>query len=168
MKCRCTAVDLRGHGDTTTQDETDMSAAVLSKDVGDVISAYYGEEAPPIILIGHRWPFCTCSLIYLCLYLSMGGAIAVHTAHHNLVPSLIGLVVIDVVEGESRWLSHDCVWHCWYIGTAMEALSSMQSFLRSRPPGFKSLEHAIEYCVRSGAVRNVESARVSMVGQLKR
>ncbi|ELU08215.1 hypothetical protein CAPTEDRAFT_173271 [Capitella teleta] len=135
VKCRCAAVDLRGHGDTTTQDETDMSAAVLSKDVGDVISAYYGEEAPPIILIGH----------------SMGGAIAVHTAHHNLVPSLIGLVVIDVVEG-----------------TAMEALSSMQSFLRSRPPGFKSLEHAIEYCVRSGAVRNVESARVSMVGQLKR
>lgn len=30
----------------------------------------------------------------------MGGAIAVHTAIRHLVPSLIGLVVIDVVEGK--------------------------------------------------------------------
>lgn len=31
---------------------------------------------------------------------SMGGAIAVHTAIRHLVPSLIGLIVIDVVEGK--------------------------------------------------------------------
>ena len=30
---------------------------------------------------------------------SMGGAIAVHTAHRELIPTLIGLAVIDVVEG---------------------------------------------------------------------
>ena len=30
-------------------------------------------------------------------------------------------------------------------GTAMEALNSMQSFLRSRPKTFKSLENAIEW-----------------------
>lgn len=59
---------------------------------------------------------------------SMGGAIAVHTAIRDMVPSLSGLVVIDVVEG-----------------TALEALSSMQSFLRGRPKIFKSLEHAIEW-----------------------
>ena len=59
---------------------------------------------------------------------SMGGAIAVHTAIRDLVPSLSGLVVIDVVEG-----------------TALEALSSMQSFLRGRPKVFKSIEHAIEW-----------------------
>ena len=76
-------MDIRGHGDTVTEDEEDMSAEVLSKDVGDVIHAFYGDDPPPIILIGH----------------SMGGAIAVHTAHRNLVPSLIGLAVIDVVEG---------------------------------------------------------------------
>jgi len=29
----------------------------------------------------------------------MGGAIAVHAAYKNLVPNLIGLAVIDVVEG---------------------------------------------------------------------
>ena len=47
----------------------------------------------------------------------------------------VGICVIDVVEG-----------------TAMDALSSMQGFLRSRPCKFKSLEQAIEWCVRSGQV----------------
>ncbi len=41
---------------------------------------------------------------------SMGGAIAVHTAAKDLVPSLIGLCVIDVVEGNtvfvfSTWIN---------------------------------------------------------------
>ena len=30
----------------------------------------------------------------------MGGAIAIHTAAQRLLPSLIGLVVVDVVEGK--------------------------------------------------------------------
>ena len=66
------------------------------------------------------------------------------------IPSLSGVCVIDVVEG-----------------TAMDALSSMQSVLRSRPKSFPSLNYAIEWSVRSGQVRNVESARVSMPGQLR-
>uniref|UniRef100_A0A3Q2G698 Protein phosphatase methylesterase 1 n=1 Tax=Cyprinodon variegatus TaxID=28743 RepID=A0A3Q2G698_CYPVA len=101
-------------------------------DVGKVVEALYGESPPPIMMIGH----------------SMGGAIAVHTASANHVPSLLGLCVIDVVE------------------TAMDALNSMQNFLRSRPKTFKSLENAIEW-VKSGQIRNVESARVSMGGQVK-
>ena len=73
----------------------------------------------------------------------MGGALAVHTALLNSAPAnnvqtnetmsprdydqvviqnLVGVCVIDVVEG-----------------TAMEALSSMQSFLRSRPKSFQSI-----------------------------
>ena len=58
----------------------------------------------------------------------MGGAIAVHAAATEQLPTLAGLIVIDVVEG-----------------TAMEALASMQSFLRSRPKHFPSLEQAIEW-----------------------
>lgn len=135
VTCRCAAVDLRGHGDSSTSNNQDLSAERLSSDVGNIIKEMYGDEPPPIILVGH----------------SMGGAIAVHTAIRHLVPSLIGLIVIDVVEG-----------------TAMDALSSMQSFLKGRPSIFKSLEQGIEWCVRSGQVRNLESARVSMVGQLKR
>lgn len=54
------------------------------RDVGKVVEALYGENPPPIMIIGH----------------SMGGAIAVHTAAANHVPSLLGLCVIDVVEGK--------------------------------------------------------------------
>lgn len=82
----------------------------------------------------------------------MGGAIAVHVGVQKLLStSLAGLAVIDVVEG-----------------TAMEALSAMQSFLRSRPSSFQSLEEGIEWSIRSGQVHNVESARISMAGQLVR
>lgn len=81
---------------------------------------------------------------------SMGGAVAVRVAQRpSLEHCIHGIAVIDVVEG-----------------TAMDALASMQSFLRSRPTHFKSIEHAIEWCVRSGQVRNVDSARVSMPSQI--
>jgi len=135
VTCQCVAMDLRAHGDTATQDEENVSADRLAGDVAAVVSAMYGEDPPHIILVGH----------------SMGGALGVHVASKNLLPSLIGLAVIDVVEG-----------------TAMEALNSMQGFLRSRPDRFKSLEQGIEWCVRSGHIRNVESAKVSMIGQLKK
>ena len=53
-------------------------------DVGNVVTALFGEErVPPIVVVGH----------------SMGGAIAIHAAVQFLIPSLAGLVVIDVVEG---------------------------------------------------------------------
>lgn len=57
---------------------------------------------------------------------SMGGAVAVRAA--PLIPNLYGLAVIDVVEG-----------------TAMDALASMQSFLRSRPSSFSTIPQAIEW-----------------------
>lgn len=57
----------------------------FQRDIGKVVEALYGDAPPPIMMIGH----------------SMGGAIAVHTAAANHVPSLLGLCVIDVVEGEA-------------------------------------------------------------------
>ncbi|XP_067232073.1 protein phosphatase methylesterase 1 [Chanodichthys erythropterus] len=135
INCRVVAMDLRGHGDTKVKNPDDLSAETMAKDIGKVVEALYGENPPPIMMIGH----------------SMGGAIAVHTAAANHVPSLLGLCVIDVVEG-----------------TAMDALNSMQNFLRGRPKTFKSVENAIEWSVKSGQIRNIESARVSMVGQVKK
>lgn len=61
-----------------------MLLSQFGRDVGNVVEALYGDLPPPIMLIGH----------------SMGGAIAVHTAVANLVPSLLGLCMIDVVEGK--------------------------------------------------------------------
>ncbi|EDW70209.1 protein phosphatase methylesterase 1 [Drosophila virilis] len=133
IHCQCLCIDLRGHGDSRVDDEDDLSADTLSKDIGDLVVKLYPEEVPQIYVVGH----------------SMGGAIAVHFAYMALVPSLIGITVIDVVEG-----------------TAMEALASMQSFLRSRPKYFQSIPNAIEWCIRSGQVRNVDSAKVSMPGQI--
>lgn len=135
INCRVVAMDLRSHGDTKVKNDDDISADTMGKDIGKVVEALYGENPPPIMVIGH----------------SMGGAIAVHTAAANHIPSLLGLCVIDVVEG-----------------TAMDALNSMQNFLRSRPKTFKSLENAIEWSVKSGQIRNIESARVSMGGQVKK
>ncbi|XP_031555798.1 protein phosphatase methylesterase 1-like [Actinia tenebrosa] len=133
--CQVLAVDMRGHGDTHTEDNVDLSADVLAKDIGDLIQSMYGDRPPPILLIGH----------------SMGGAIAVHVGVQNFLPSVVGLAVIDVVEG-----------------TALDALSSMQNFLKGRPQSFKSIEQGIEWSIRSGQVHNVKSARISMVGQLIR
>jgi len=79
---------------------------------------------------------------------SMGGTVAVAVGEMG-VDGLAGMVVEDVVEG-----------------TAMESLASMQGFLRSRPDRFGSVGQAVEWCVRSGQVRNLESARVSMPGQI--
>ena len=85
---------------------------------------------------------------------SMGGAIAVHYVDQCQVRSIsnriVGLIVIDVVEG-----------------TAKEALSQMQQVLRSRPTGFKSIPYAIEWYIRSGQVKHLEAAKISMPGQIK-
>ena len=58
----------------------------------------------------------------------MGGALAVHVSHSGYIKNLAALVVIDVVEG-----------------SAMEALSGMQTFLQGRPKFFNTIEQAIEY-----------------------
>ncbi|KAM8898231.1 protein phosphatase methylesterase 1-like isoform 4-T4 [Spinachia spinachia] len=135
VTCRVLAMDLRGHGGTLVRQSDDYSTHTMSSDVANVIGACYGQTPPPIVLIGH----------------GVGGAIAVHTASNMLLPSTVGLVAIDVVEG-----------------SATEALHSMQTFLKGRPKSFKSMDHAIEWSVGSGQITNLESARVSMVGQIKR
>ncbi|XP_031170380.1 protein phosphatase methylesterase 1-like isoform X1 [Sander lucioperca] len=135
VTCRVLAMDLRGHGDTLVRQSDDFSTQTMSSDIANVIGACYGETPPPIVLIGH----------------GVGGAIAVHTASNMLLPTTVGLVAIDVVEG-----------------SATEALHSIQNFLKGRPKSFKSMDHAIEWSVKSGQIRNLEAARVSMVGQIKR
>lgn len=81
----------------------------LIRDIGGVAKALYGDEAPPTVLMGHRYnilcPYYvlyggTLSLSLSLLPTSMGGAIAMRVAAAALVPSLVGLAVIDVVEGE--------------------------------------------------------------------
>lgn len=113
--CKVAAIDLRGHGATVTTNDDDLSADTMASDVAQICASLLGNDNnTPIILVGH----------------SMGGAIATHCAVkcHELVPSLTGLIVIDVVEG-----------------TALDALQGMQSILRGRPKEFPSLQNAIEW-----------------------
>ncbi|KAH9574443.1 hypothetical protein CY35_01G057800 [Sphagnum magellanicum] len=134
-KVRIVAMDARGHGLSSTEDDSDLSAEMQCQDVLNVIKAMYGHETPAIILVGH----------------SMGGAIAVRVAAKRALPTLAGLVVVDVVEG-----------------TAMASLVHMQRILSNRQLHFPSVEKAIEWSVRGGgALRNVDSARVSVPSTLR-
>ncbi|KAI8437395.1 hypothetical protein MSG28_011727 [Choristoneura fumiferana] len=79
---------------------------------------------------------------------SMGGAVAVRAAHQPALEHYVhGIAVIDVVEG-----------------TAMDALASMQSFLRGRPTHFRSIEHAIEWCCKTNqlAINELSNRTPSM------
>ncbi|CAK9269058.1 unnamed protein product [Sphagnum jensenii] len=99
------------------------------QDVVNVIKEMYGHETPAMILVGH----------------SMGGAVAVRVAAKRALPTLAGLVVVDVVEG-----------------TAMASLVHMQYILTHRQLHFPSVEKVVEWSVRGGgALRNVDSAHIS-------
>ncbi|XP_051139357.1 uncharacterized protein LOC127257094 [Andrographis paniculata] len=132
-KARIVALDFRGHGKSTTEKDLDLSIETLCNDVVAVIKAMYGDSPPAIVIIGH----------------SMGGSVAVHIAAKKLLPSLAGLVVVDVVEG-----------------TAMASLIHMQKILSNRMQHFSTVEKAIEWSVRGGSLRNIESARVSIPSTL--
>jgi protein phosphatase methylesterase 1 len=81
-KARVVAMDLRGHGKSVSENELELSLETMSNDVLAVIKELYGDSPPAIVLVGH----------------SMGGSVAVQVAANKTLPSLAGLVVVDVVE----------------------------------------------------------------------
>lgn len=128
-ECGVIAVDSRGHGATkTTVFDSDFSLETLSNDLIHVIK----ETVKPnqdIILVGH----------------SMGGSVVVNVAHKRVLKNIIGVTVLDVVEG-----------------SAMDALSSMTKILSSRPIRFTSTEQAVKWSLQSDTLHNPESARLSI------
>lgn len=136
---RILAIDLRSHGDTHASEPNRMDIDTLVSDVVAVTHSTHRicgfSETPKIVLIGH----------------SMGGAIAIKCAAKctEVLPSLVGFVVIDVVEG-----------------TAKDALPLMLSVIRTRPRRFEELNQAIMWSINSGMTRCIDSARVSMPGSL--
>lgn len=81
---RVVAFDMRGHGETTADDETDMSADSLVEDAV-AVAAVALAGAPHVVVLGH----------------SMGGAIATRAAASGRIGHLAGLVVLDLVEGSA-------------------------------------------------------------------
>ncbi|EGC29196.1 hypothetical protein DICPUDRAFT_90599 [Dictyostelium purpureum] len=140
---RLMCYDCRGHGETKTSNDLDLSIGTLVDDCSSLINHYQEEIALKsndpeknlkVIIVGH----------------SMGGAVAIKTSSSEKVKNLMGLVVIDVVEG-----------------TALQALSSMRSILAKRPKHFESVKDAIKWSISTGTIKNIESARVSVPSQIK-
>lgn len=137
-RCPVIAFDARGHGNSVADDDTDLSADTQIADAAELVRTFFNQQGmniPRIAVIGH----------------SMGGAIAVRLAASKQLNKIVGLVVIDVVEG-----------------TAMSALPYMVSWLRARPASFATVEKAVRYVTKAGHVRSTESARLSVPPQLVR
>lgn len=136
------AFDFRGHGEHYCENETDLSENTLIDETINVFRQV-GQmfSSASIILVGH----------------SMGGSIATKASAKILNDyktegwhkQLQGLFVIDVVEG-----------------SAMDALPFMENIVMSRPQEFKSLQSVVQYGIKSGTVKDIESARVSMPPQV--
>ena len=142
MHSRVVAMDLRGHGLTSTSDDADLSLDRLALDCAGVLRALFkvacggGEHSevgwPSIIAVGH----------------SMGAAVATRVSAANLVP-LSGLVAIDLVEG-----------------TAISAIPKSRAFIASRPVAFASERAAIRWAISAGMPKRLQAARVSIPAQL--
>ena len=54
VKCQTLAIDLRGHGCSISEDEVDLSAETMAKDISDVIEDHVKslETHPEVVLIG--------------------------------------------------------------------------------------------------------------------
>ena len=141
---RIISFDFRGHGFNTQEPHSDLSEKTLIKDTIEVLNHIH-EKYPDenLILVGH----------------SMGGSIATKTCceilkeeekYKELYKKMQGLIVIDVVEG-----------------TAMDALPFMENIVNNRPERFNSIQKGIEYMYKSGTIKNIESARISVPPLLK-
>eukprot|EP00884_Botryococcus_braunii_P014509 jgi/Botrbrau1/23059/Bobra.0243s0002.1 len=135
-KYRIVAMDQRGHGETVTADDGDMNSETRAADVIAVWHSLLGKEQPPTVLVGH----------------AMGGADAIRIAASGEIPSLEGLVCLDVV-----------VWE----GTEPVCLPHMMAVVEGRQPQFDSLQAAISWACTSGRTKNPDAARVSFPSMLR-
>jgi len=54
VRCQCIAIDIRGHGETKTTNESDLKIETITNDVCQILHHLYNEDnKPPIFLIGH-------------------------------------------------------------------------------------------------------------------
>lgn len=141
---RVVAFDARGHGETVTEDDSDLSAASLAADADGVwyaLVSALGASTPPLtVAVGH----------------AMGGTIAVRAAAAGGLggPALAGVVLVDV--------------QLW--GDAASAAATaphMLAVAAERPPEFPTYAAALDFAVRSGRCRNPAAVTSSFVAMLR-
>ncbi|KAF9135486.1 Protein phosphatase methylesterase 1 [Mortierella sp. 14UC] len=148
LNARILVPDLRGHGETTSSDQTNLDLTNLAQDLETLLTCLYGDnvgryldkngkfagQGPPIIhLVGH----------------SMGGSIVTQVAYRNRIPGIASIAVLDMLEVN-----------------AASAPGAIRHWCETRPPVCKTISQAIQWGVESGTVRNALSARVSFPGMI--
>ncbi|ETN71334.1 hypothetical protein NECAME_14253 [Necator americanus] len=168
--CRLLAPDLRGHGQTQTQDEVDLSTERQVKDIINIFKTIFcenGDEEPPLVcVVGHSslliqivCYFLTTSLVLKKVYRQFD--FWSHSSCRLPQKSLETQILVNR-------LVESCV-ASLRKGLFMDYSSASQTtFLRGRPATFESEEKAIGWCLQSGATRNRKAARISMPSQIKR
>ncbi|CAM9680331.1 unnamed protein product, partial [Chrysoparadoxa australica] len=163
--CCLVAPDARGHGLTVCDDPADMSVETLTEDtillvskciVGPTrtaLSFYTCACDPPQIqaLLAEGGPLgCSQDVPMLLVGHSLGGGTAVRVAGSGRLPNVKGVAVIDMVEG-----------------TALASLESLPEVMQAIPQEFDTMEDAIEWHVRSRAIRSNASAKVTVPSRMK-
>ena len=157
--------DLRGHGHTRTQDDSQLvrptfgdsargcdvavaaveSHAELSSCVRCVLQSMSRLVSDVVGVVRAVYPRPPPLLV---VGHSLGAALGVHVCASKLLP-VCGLCMVDLVEG-----------------TAVDSLQHMAAIVASRPSAFSDHAAAVQWALRSGALRNAGSARFSMPDQL--
>ncbi|KAF9550003.1 hypothetical protein EC957_002064 [Mortierella hygrophila] len=148
LHARILCPDLRGHGETTSDDQTNLDLENLAQDLETLLLSLYGDNdgryldkagkeigrgPPNIHLIGH----------------SMGGSIVTEVAYRNRVPNISSLFVLDMAEANGH-----------------AAPRAIRAWCEARPPVCRTITQAIKWGVESGTVRNILSARISFPGMI--
>mmetsp|Transcript_21426 Transcript_21426/g.25331 ORF Transcript_21426/g.25331 Transcript_21426/m.25331 type:complete len:313 (+) Transcript_21426:107-1045(+) len=137
------AADLRGHGHSSSNNDTDISIDVLTSDLDSILKHLYQDRSlgpHRMFLVGH----------------SLGGSVATHlcntiTHDPDSKINVCGLALIDCIEE-----------------TALRSLENADLALRSMPPRFESPNHAIAYMHCTNQIKNIESCRVSVPPRIVR
>ncbi|KAJ2664313.1 Protein phosphatase methylesterase 1 [Coemansia sp. RSA 1200] len=134
------APDMRAHGGTTGDNQEDLSLDRLVDDFAALVNTMFPSHDGSVnsgrnlVLVGH----------------SMGGAVVAHAVASRRIKRVLGLVLIDIVEG-----------------SAMDSLPSIPGFIAARPASFGSIESAIRWHVDANHIQNTESARLSVPSLIK-
>jgi len=139
-ECGILAFDVRRHGKTAPTPECRTPDVDANLDINTLVNDC-------VSLLTTVFPDPGASPSLLLIGHSLGGSVCVRT-----VPLLLerkyritGVAVLDVVEEFT-----------------LDALPHMHALLHTRPAGFGSVEEGIEWHVKTNAIRNVTSARISI------
>jgi len=136
------AIDPRGHGKTSSHTKPasgveDLSIDKIVRDFVELVKVLFPDaNSAPTLLLTGH---------------SMGGSVVTRACPllQDAGYNIAGAAVLDVVEG-----------------FAIEALPHMNTLLNSRPSGFDSVEHGVEWHISNNQIHNLASARISVPATL--